>query len=458
MLAFLLTPGWAAAPIALILFGSVSFFSPFAALLSLLGALPLHFLFRKPVGPVDLSLVEVMLPAVIVGLLGAAYWRALVEKPGASVRGLRPLLRSPYAPPFLLLVVLASASVVLLMPRTDEGFRVGLRQYSLIVEPIVVYILVRTTLANGRLRLWVALDVLLLGAAVVAGYGLIETIWYTVSPPPNVGGYHRVQSMFNHPNTLGLYLSRMIPLFGTLGLILPGGRRRRVYIGVTLVLGVIALLSGSRGAWMALAAAALVVAVLTGRFRWLLPAGGLGLLGLGGLILSGQNRLMNVFQPGRGSGDTRRRLWRAAADEIQNSPILGAGLGDVRWMRRYIPARRLQGTELVDAHNLFLDFWSKLGFIGLALMLWLLARYYQLSWRVYRRSDPTYRAIGVALIATMTAAFVHGMIDAFYFGLQLAMLFWFLLGVAELLNSQPTDEPSSVEKVENAPPAAASTG
>ncbi|MDQ3855122.1 MAG: O-antigen ligase family protein, partial [Chloroflexota bacterium] len=232
---------------------------------------------------------------------------------------------------------------------------------------------------------------------------------------------------------LGLYLSRIIPLLGGIGLALDAGLRRRVYLGAALLLCAVSLLSGSRGNWIALGVAAVLVALLTRRFRWLVPAAAAGVLSLLAMIATGQNRLATLFRTGRGSGDTRERLWRAAIAEIRREPLFGRGLGDVGWMRRYIPAKRLASTELVDAHNLFLDFWTKLGLLGLASILWLVAAFYWVAWGVYRRGERTDRVVAIGLMAAMTGAVVHGMLDAFYFGLQLAVLFWFSLGVVEVL-------------------------
>lgn len=433
LLSFFLLPGPVAVGLCVLAFVVVTFVTPYVTLLTLVAALPLHFLFRKPLGPVDLSLPDCVLLAAVLGLLALAYWRALVSGTDWLLLSIRKAIASPYFWPASLLIVMATLSVALLTPRTNRGLVVGLRAYSLLTEPVAVYALVLMTLRDRR-RLWLALDVLLASAAVVAVAAFVEALRYTIAPPPVVGGYHRVQSLFNHPNTLGLYISRTLPLFGALAIALPGSLlRKRIYLGCSILLGIAALLGGSRAGWIALAAAAVLVAALARRFRWLIPAAGAGVAGLVLLVLSGQNRLSSLFSTGRGSADTRERLWKAAFEEIRKSPIWGTGLGDVRWMRRYIPERRLKGTELVDAHNLFLDFWSKLGIVGVVAIVWLLVGFYMLAWRAYRGSDGSTRALAIALMVAMAASLIHGMLDAFYFGLPFAILFWLFLGLAELI-------------------------
>ncbi|MDQ3855598.1 MAG: hypothetical protein M3281_04295, partial [Chloroflexota bacterium] len=227
-LAFLLLPGLLGVLPAFVCFIAATSLVPFAGLLSVLGALPLHFIFRRAAGPVELSLSDTVLLSAFLGIVARAYWTLLVSPVRTASDWLREWLRSPYIWPLLVLAAMSTLSLLVLTPRTAAGLKIGLRQYSLVIEPLAVYALARMTLGERR-RLWVALDVLLAGALLVGVFGLVEAVWYAVVPHPEVGGYHRVVSVFNHPNTLGLYLSRVIPLLGGIGIALEGGLRRRVY-------------------------------------------------------------------------------------------------------------------------------------------------------------------------------------------------------------------------------------
>ncbi len=433
LLAFFALPGSVGVPLALFCFAGLTAAVPLAALLALLALIPLHFVLRRPLGPVELSVPEISLLGAVLGLVAAWYWTALLRGRSALALPLRRAVHSPYFWSALLLLVVATVSLLFPTQYRRERLFVGLRQYSLLVEPVAVYVLVVTCLRDRR-RLWLALDVLFLSAMAVTLFGLGQALWYAVAPPESIGGYYRATSLFNHPNTFALYLSRVLPLYGMLALLLHGrGGRRLSYAGGAVLMAVALLLSGSRGGWLAVAASALFAAMLTRRFKWLLPAALAGASGLALLVLSGQNRLSDALTSGRGSADTRERLWRAAVDEIGKQPLRGAGLGNVGWMRRYIPRQRLVETELVDAHNLVLDLWSKMGFLAVVAVLWLLGRFYWLAWRGSRQGDDTTSAVLTALLCAMTAAIVHGLVDAFLFGLPLAVLFWFMLGMAEVV-------------------------
>lgn len=438
LLSFFLLPGYVGVGLCLLAFAGLVVVAPYGSLLLLLAILPLHLLVRRSLGPVELSLPEALLLSMVLGLVASVYWRALTRGSQELTAPARLAAASPYFWPVMMIITMATVSVALpvLTPWTRDGLTVGLRRYSLVVEPLAVYAIVLMTLRDRR-RLWMALDVLLASAMVVTCFGLLEAMWYAINPPPRVGGYFRADSVFTHPNSLALYLTRVLPFFGALAIALPASAvRRRVYVASAVLMGILMLLSGSRGGWLAVATGALLTAALVGRFKWLVPVAVGGAAGIVLLVVSGVNRIVPLFTAGNGTDETRQRLWKAALEEIRRSPLWGSGLGDIRWMQRYIPRKRVTTIELIDAHNLLLDFWTKLGLIGVVGLLWILIRFYRTALCVARRQNLTARALAIGLLAAMTASIVHGSVDWFYFQVPLAVLFWFMLGLAEVLKAQ----------------------
>ncbi len=438
LFAFVFLPGYLGPAIALLLFAALTLVYPFGTLCLMMLSIPVHFVLRR--SPLQISLPDIVLMGAVIGLVASAYWRAFIGGEKELVRPFRRAYSSPYFWPTLLLLGLATLSMLFLTPHSvaalgsgNTGLKIGLRAYSEIVEPLAVYALVMMTVRDKK-HLWLVTDALFLAAVALSFAAIVKAVQLGIHPPPQMRSYFRAESLFNQPNTLALYMSRAIPFFAALALAVPGEVvRRRIYLAGLLAMGITQLLTGSRGGWMAVAVGCVVIAALLGRFRWLIPVGAAGVAGVVVLALRGENRLAGLLNPSTGSGNTRMRLWRAAFEQIRQHPLTGDGLGNVQWMTRYIPASRLRRTELVDAHNLFLDFWTKLGIAGVIAICWLVVVFFLQAWQAFRHGDPVARAFGLGLIAAMAASIVHGMVDAFYFGVPIAVLFWFMLALAESL-------------------------
>lgn len=119
--------------------------------------------------------------------------------------------------------------------------------------------------------------------------------------------------------------------------------------------------------------------------------------------------------PERNSFDSRVQIWRAAGEMILEQPLSGPGL---RGFEYYFPtviadvAEKPIERTAAQPHNLLLSFWVNgglLGIIGLVIIL---------AW-VYRRRQPNQAAFW-----TISAIFVHGLVDTPYWRLDLALMFW----------------------------------
>jgi len=67
-----------------------------------------------------------------------------------------------------------------------------------------------------------------------------------------------------------------------------------------------------------------------------------------------------------------------------------------------------------------------LGIGGVVVLGWMLFEFYR---RGIKQLGGTHRALVIGLIASMTAALAHGMIDAAYFYVDLAFVFMLFFGV-----------------------------
>jgi O-antigen ligase len=85
-------------------------------------------------------------------------------------------------------------------------------------------------------------------------------------------------------------------------------------------------------------------------------------------------------------------------------------------------------------HNLVFEIWLNLGPLGLLAFGWLLARCLRSARATL--SFPPSASVALftrGMIAALAAALIHGMVDSFYFWPDIAIAFWLVLGVSELI-------------------------
>ena len=268
-----------------------------------------------------------------------------------------------------------------------------------------------------------------------------------------VEGVWRVASLYGHPNNLGLAMGRYWPVAG--GLLhwafwgaadrRAGLRRAWPYALVTaLCLGGL-LASFSRGAYLGAGVATLVIAVtMLPRHVWrnrrvVVALAGLG--GLGGLVALGVlARNIERLNPFGASSGVRLKTWSAALTMLREHP-LGIGLDQFgHFYPQYIDPALLGTNEINTAHphNLLLDLALRLGPLGLVACLWLVIRLYGDGRRALVAGGDGLRGatVGPALmagvLAALSGALVHGLVDQFYFWPDLAFAYWLFVALGRV--------------------------
>lgn len=224
-----------------------------------------------------------------------------------------------------------------------------------------------------------------------------------------------------------------------------GVRDRRWLVGVMgmaalLIGGATLALTGSRGAWLGIAAAtsvALYLAVRTTlRQRTTRYAPGLWLLdGVALLALLGGFGLYAavVFSPALdaqlgvsaqgGSAFSRIALWRDSLPLIQDYFFTGSGLGATAMVYATY-AYLLHVPYLYHAHNLFVQIALEQGVPALLAWFGLIAATLVYAFGALRRADHDGRAMLIAGFAAIAALLMHGLFEAeLYFGALAALVF-----------------------------------
>ena len=317
----------------------------------------------------------------------------------------------------------------------------------MIVEPALFYAIFRTIPFDKKLILKLV-DVLLIAGFVVAVIGLWQFL-QGQSVITAEAGARRLASVYGSPNNVGLFLGRCIP-FALSFLFAPLDRRRRIAAAVSLgVMGLAIILSQSVGAiFLGVPAAVVAVLLVYGGKRPRLILLGLVIIAVVGFVFSLQSeRFARVLDFDSGTNFFRIRVWQSALNVIHDHPITGLGLDQFLYAFRghYILPDAWQEPNLSHPHNIILDFWIRLGILGVGLLLVMQLVFWKAlrrAVRIYQKNDPLLYAIVVGVVGSMVNLIFHGLIDNSVFVQDLCYVFIFLLAsAAQLSNTSAIDEP-----------------
>src|SRR5262249_17056149 len=133
----------------------------------------------------------------------------------------------------------------------------------------------------------------------------------------------------------------------------------------------------------------------------------------------------------------------------------GVGLDQflTQYAPRYIDPAAWEERYTSHPHNLFLDFWVRLGIMGFAWVAWTLGSLVLRLLRAWRppvapppkragrassdvveanAANDELRPVLIAAGVACVAAIVHGLLDNFFFLIDLAFAWWFLLALVQI--------------------------
>jgi O-antigen ligase len=338
----------------------------------------------------------------------------------------------------LVFVVVAVASLLV------ADFRhVALRELRvLILEPALFYLMLRTSWLD-RKAVWRIVDLFVLSGATVALIGLVQYA-LGVNVITAEMDFRRLRSVYGSPNSVGLYLGRVLPL--TVAVALFGASRgRRVAYGLAVVpLGLAVLLSFSKGALILGVPLSLVALGVLAGGRWLKVAvGAVAAAVVAAIPLLRTPRFASLLDTQSGTTFFRLQLWRSSWAMFRDHPWLGVGPDNFlyHYRSRYILPTAWQEPDISQAHNILLDYATRMGIAGLAVGAWLQVAFWRLALPLRRLTDGSAepveardrRALALGLMASMVNFLAHGLVDASYFLIELAFAFFLTLGVVQWL-------------------------
>lgn len=329
-------------------------------------------------------------------------------------------------------------------------------------EPILLFILVVNVFSNKKkdnIYLALALSVISIVALgiyqKITGNLITNSFWAAVET-------RRVVSFFSYPNAVGLFLAPIMSLFlGYLYYLDKNKWGQKIVFSCLIILSFLTIVfARSEGAIIAFVAAAFVFFFFAGKKKRVI-------ISVLALVLTS---VILIFSPLRTtffekaslsdlSGQIRLQQWKETTQTIKGKTIIfGNGLSNYQqaiapyhqegiffnydgmenfdalvWATPELREKYWQPVEVyLYPHNIFLNFWSEIGLLGLLVFMYIMIRAVVLGikmFKYYSHKDDKKKYLLLGMISALMSIFVHGLVDVPYFKNDLAAFFWLLLAL-----------------------------
>ncbi len=304
----------------------------------------------------------------------------------------------------------------------------------MIIEPALFYLVWRTS-AFDRDTTIKLVRTLLVAGLVVAAIGLFLYAQGTAIITAE-GNARRLAGVYGSPNNVALFLGRVLP-FALALVLISRNRYERLLAGLVLLVTVptMALTQSVGALFIGLPLSIAAVLALTYRRRSLWPLVGLGIVGVVAFVVLLQfPRFARVLDFSSGTNFFRLRVWQSAINVIRDQPLTGLGLDQFLYAFRgyYIFPDAWQEPDLSHPHNVILDFWTRLGILGVLL-------FGGFQWGFWRGAADLYRqrtaefAFVVGVMGGMAYLLGHGLVDNSVFVHDLVYIFILFSGIPAAL-------------------------
>ncbi|HCC83423.1 TPA: hypothetical protein DEP96_01075 [Candidatus Uhrbacteria bacterium] len=283
-----------------------------------------------------------------------------------------------------------------------------------------------------------AFTALVASAVIVALLGLFQYISGLGFPLAWLAE-HRVTSVFDFPNAVGLFLAPILamlivalvnppPVMGELG----GGlkvKRKLALIGSAAAILLAIILAKTEAAIVAIPIA-LLITLLLSKAKPTIKGVSLFVFSLALIGALAIPQIRTKIFLNDVSGTARTQMWHETLSMLRDQPLQGAGLSGFPSV--ITPYHDGSYFEIFQyPHNIFLNIWVELGLPGL--LAFFIISYLILKTLYSHRTNP----MSLALLAAFFTILIHGLVDVPFFKNDLAMLTAFLLAATIYLNNQP---------------------
>lgn len=373
----------------------------------------------------------------------------------------------------LTIAVLVYLIVTVFTVFSAHSFSVWLTEWLKWVQILLLVLILQNVLSHGDWE-WVLFGLVMAGL-VNALIGIYEFLGGSGALHLLINDrFFRAFGTFGQPNPFGGFMGLLLPLtaMATWGYSvrtwkvlralqhphhrIPGSLVIAAFYGlatVVMLVGIVA--SWSRGAWIGLVCAVIVIIFAIPRRFWWSIYSFIGIIGLVAIVwfsgilpssvvdrLSNSTQEFFAFEDVRGVDITpenyavaeRLAHWQAALNMATDHPWLGVGLGHYEVV--YPQYRLINWFEpLGHAHNYYLNIFAEAGIIGLLAYgkVWIVI--IALTWRTRSHPDILARFVSIGLLGSWSYLTIHSLFDNLYVN-NLFLHLGLMLGILVVLHYQ----------------------
>lgn len=250
-------------------------------------------------------------------------------------------------------------------------------------------------------------------------------------------GIPRVSGAFPNPNLLGIYMSAFIPLGAGLTILYFRGKNK-VFMSFLTILALSGIfLTFSRGAGLAIYLAILFLCI-AGRKK-LLVSLLIAILLIFPFVMPKDikkwakevhyNPIVFMLNQDRIS------IYNNTINMIKHHPSIGVGVNTFSLnygkYKTESAEKYAHTPDTIYSHDIYLQMAGETGLLGLAaFILFLFLIFKNVTNNYFKLKDEYLRAVSLSLIAGLIAFLINGLTETSLYNARVAMVFWYLIGVA----------------------------
>lgn len=249
------------------------------------------------------------------------------------------------------------------------------------------------------------------------------------------GGHMRIGGTIGVPNVAGAYLSVMLVSAASLLFTNLGKLYRWLATGVLGIGGVALIFTFSRGAWIALVSALIVLFIVVWRQRGFSLKRSVAIFAALTLMYLPFHNVIStrMFGDDKGSAKSRIPLDKLAFRMIEANPVLGVGANNFTVAMVHYATSEFRHEWLWAVHNRYLLILTETGPAGLLAYLAFLLGTLRKGLQCWRCGDPVFAPIALGLAAGIMGHMVHQSVDLFR-DRPLQQLVWLIAGLLVAMN------------------------